>query len=116
MKKPEWVLELEYKHGLPIEQVPGHVYVLHYDAPRVVKSVSGEYPHTRSPSGAFDSEPITHYVGWTQQANPRKRVGKHGLGATAAIAYLAPGTMTDETELKKNGTCPKCDASLVPGC
>ena len=35
--KPEWVLALEEKHGMPFEQIPGTVYTLHYDPPTVVQ-------------------------------------------------------------------------------
>jgi hypothetical protein len=35
MEKPEWVLALEARYGVPIEDVPGTVYILHYDPPQI---------------------------------------------------------------------------------
>jgi hypothetical protein len=104
-------LDLEVKHGLPIEQVPGMVYALHYDPPRVVRSVSGEYagPDPQSDSsGWLSAEPIRHYVGWTQQQDPRKRIGRHAPMGVTEIVHLLSGTMVDERELKRAGHCPKC--------
>jgi hypothetical protein len=38
-----WEADLEAKHRMPLDQIPGHVYVLHYDVPQIVKSVGGDY-------------------------------------------------------------------------
>lgn len=109
--KPQWVLDLEAKHGLPIEQIPGMVYALHYDPPRVIRSVSGEYAGPdpqRDASGWLSAGPIRHYVGWTQQRDPRKRIGRHAPLGVTEIVHLEPGTMLDEHKLKRTGHCPKC--------
>jgi len=109
--KPQWVLDLEAKHGLPIDQIPGMVYALHYDPPRIVKSVSVDYAGRRQQSdssGLLSGRPIRHYVGWTQQQNPRKRIGRHAPMTATDIVNLAPGTMRDESELKLTGSCPRC--------
>ncbi len=109
--RPQWVLDLEAKHGLPVEQIPGMVYALHYDPPRVVRSVSGDYagPGPRSDSSGWLSAcPIRHYVGWTQQQNPRKRIGRHAPLGVTEVVYVEPGTMADEHDLKQTGHCPKC--------
>jgi hypothetical protein len=109
--RPQWVLDLEAKHGVPLEQIPGMVYALHYDPPRVVRSVSGDYagvePRADS-AGWLSAGPIRHYVGWTQQRDPRKRISKHAPMSATEIVDLAPGTMRDEHELKLTGQCPKC--------
>jgi len=109
--KEQWELDLQAKYKLPIEQIPGKVYALHYETPRVVKSVSREYagrdPQEDS-SGLLSARPIRHYVGWTQQQNPRKRIGKHAPLAVSEIVYFEPGTLPDEAELKLAGRCPKC--------
>jgi hypothetical protein len=59
-----WVSELEAKHGLPLDQIPGMVYVLHYETPQVVRSVSQDYAG-RSPradaDGLLSPRPIRHY-------------------------------------------------------
>lgn len=109
--KPQWVVDLEAKHGLPVEQIQGTVYALHYDPPRVVRSVSGDYagPDPRSDSsGWLSAGPIRHYVGWTQQRDPRKRIGRHAPMGVTAIVHLVPGTMLDERELKQAGRCARC--------
>jgi hypothetical protein len=111
-----WEADLEAKHGMPLDQIPGHVYVLHYDAPQIVKSVSGDYAGT-SPSadadGLLSATPIRHYVGWTQQRLPRKRINRHGPAALREIVHLQPGTTQDEQTMKQTGTCPKCGESLA---
>ncbi len=110
-RKPQWALDLEAKHGLPIEQIRGTVYALHYESPRVVRSVSGDYagPDPRSDSsGWLSTFPVRHYVGWTQQRDPRKRIGRHAPMGVTEIVYLEPGTMLDERELKHAGQCAKC--------
>jgi hypothetical protein len=107
----QWVAQVEAKHGLPLDQIPGHVYVLHYEVPQLVKSVSGDYA---GPSPVADSDgylsarPIRHYVGWTQQTKPSKRISRHGPAALRELVYLQPGTTRDERQLKLTGTCPKC--------
>jgi hypothetical protein len=113
--KPEWVLTLEAKHGLPIERIPGTVYVLHVNEPTVVVSVSRDYPHEPDPHGGLRSLPIRHYVGWTQQADPRRRVYRHGRGMSQALAGVTPGTMLDEQAMKNTGRCPTCGDPLRPG-
>jgi hypothetical protein len=109
--RPQWVLDLEASHGLPVEQIAGTVYALHYDPPRVVRSVSGDYagPDPRSDSsGWLSAGPIAHYVGWTQQRDPRKRIGRHAPMGVSEIVCLQPGTMLDERQMKATGSCPVC--------
>lgn len=111
-----WEADLEAKHGKPLDEIQGHVYVLHYEVPQFVRSVSGDYAGTspsNGPDGRWQSAtPIRHYVGWTQQANPRKRMGAHGPVALREVVYLEPGTPRDEHTMKLTGTCPKCGESL----
>jgi hypothetical protein len=111
-----WSRDLEAKHGLPLEQIPGQVYVLHYEVPRVVRSVSRDYagPHPQAGADGFVSaRPIRHYVGWTQQAKASKRIGRHGPAAHREVVYLELGTTRDEQALKLTGTCPKCGEPLA---
>lgn len=111
-----WEADIEAKHGLSLNEVVGHVYVLHYETPQVVKSVSVDYA---GPDPAMDNdgllsfEPIRHYVGWTQQSNPRKRINRHGPAALREVVYLEPGTTDDEEAMKRAGSCPKCGESLA---
>jgi hypothetical protein len=39
----QWATDLEAKYGMPLDQIPGKVYVLHYEVPQLVKSVSRDY-------------------------------------------------------------------------
>lgn len=115
MEKPEWVSALEARYGVPIEDVPGTVYILHYDPPQVVRSVSRDYSGQLAepgPRGLESDGPISHYVGWSQQSNPRRRIYKHGPISQVEIAALKPGTMRDEQREKLTGTCPKCGTAL----
>jgi hypothetical protein len=111
-----WEADLEAKHGMPLDQIPGHVYVLHYEVPQTVKSVSRDYAGS-SPladtDGFLSATPIRHYVGWTQQRLPRKRINRHGPAALREIVYLQPGTTQDEQRMKLTGTCPKCGEPLA---
>src|SRR5947209_8229577 len=107
----DWADDLEAKHGMPLEQIPGMVYVLHYEVPQFVKSVSNDYagPSPREDADGFlSASAIRHYVGWTQQARPSKRISRHGPAASREVVHLEPGTMRDEQEMKLNGLCPKC--------
>jgi hypothetical protein len=115
MDKPEWVLALEAKHGKPIEQIPGTVYVLCYDPPQIVKSVSRDYSGRNAipvKSRLLSERPITHYVGWTQQDNPDKRIANHGPATGRTVASLQSGTMLDEQAMKETGACPRCGEAL----
>jgi hypothetical protein len=48
-----WEADVEAKHGRPLNEVVGHVYVLHYETPQVVKSVSVDYA---GPDAALDKD------------------------------------------------------------
>src|SRR5215472_10416993 len=96
--RDQWEVDLEAKYGLPLDEIPGTVYVLHYEIPQVVRSVSTDYagipPETDG--GRFVSAgPIRHYVGWTQQDRPSKRLSAHGPAAMREVVYLEPGTTAD---------------------
>ena len=77
--------------------------------PQVVKSASVDYagPSARADADGFVSAtPIRHYVGWTQQRLPRKRINRHGPAALREVVYLQPGTTQDERTMKLTGLCP----------
>lgn len=112
--KPDWIIRLEEKHCLPIEQIPGHVYILHYETPQVVQSVSSDYfgitLFAEKGSKGFKTPwPIRHYVGWTQQSDPYRRINNHGASRLRTVAGLIPGTMIDEDRIKNTETCPLCN-------
>lgn len=111
-----WEADLEAKHDAPVDQIVGHVYVLHYEEPQIAKSVSTDYAGlspVADKDGWLSARPIRHYVGWTQQRLPRKRINRHGLAAMREIVYLEPGTMQDEQAMKRTGMCPKCGEALA---
>jgi hypothetical protein len=84
---------------------PEHVYILCYGEP--VHVADRDY----LPGETVDY-PIDHYVGYTRQQPPEKRVRSHGNRSAHHIAAVTPGTVDDESRLKATGRCPKCDASL----
>lgn len=113
--RDQWAADLEAKHGMPLDQIPGKVYVLHYEIPQVVKSVSADYagvPPKLDGGRLVSAGPIRHYVGWTQQDRPSKRISAHGPAAMREVVYLEPGTTADEQSMKLTGTCPKCGEPL----
>src|SRR5215469_12194938 len=116
MPRDEWEERLEAKHGRPLGEITGTVYVLHYEVPQVVRSVSADYAATPPVFGKYgqmeSAGPIRHYVGWTQQAKPGKRISAHGSAALREVVYQQPGTMADEQAMKLTGTCPKCGERL----
>ena len=105
----DWAKALEEKHGLPLEKCPGTVYILHWNKPTTVLSVSMDY-------GIGESiKPITHYVGWTSQADPKKRYNNHSRvkdGTRHNAVYTFSGTMEDEEKEKHEGNCPLCNEHL----
>ena len=109
--RPEWVRRLEEKHGLPIHKIPGTVYGLCYDPPVVVESVSMDYagdPPEHNARGYLSAGPIRHYVGWTQQKDPKRRILNHHSAGTAVTVTLDQGTMEREEEIKRTANCPTC--------
>ena len=113
--KPAWVVQLEAKHGRPITEIEGTVYVLCFDERRAIASVSRDCACKPDPAGGLRSLPVRHYVGWTQQSDPRRRISRHGAGSTAAIVLQQSGTVRDEQALKRRGTCPRCGGTLSLG-
>ncbi|MGW0356135.1 hypothetical protein ACWDXV_18205 [Nocardia nova] len=55
---------------------------------------------------------VTHYVGWTRQIPPVRRVSQHGAACRKALIIVIPGALSDEQELKDSGICPKCGRPL----
>jgi hypothetical protein len=96
----------------------GHVYVLCFDPPRAIDSVSRDYPHAEHHGDerfGYRSLPLRHYVGWTG-TYPWTRLDWHGLERPyAELVDLFHGTLADEQRTKDTGTCPRCGGSLNPG-
>jgi hypothetical protein len=109
----------EIHHGSPSQdtsnkaECPGdclahrqHIYILCYGRPTLVRS--RDYLRD-DPSRRY---PISHYVGWTSQLPPIKRVRQHGTQSAHYVAQIRPGTMRDEEYAKRFEPCPRCSQSL----
>jgi hypothetical protein len=99
------------KHGLPITKIPGAIYGLRYDPPAIVESVSMDYarnPPEHNHRGYISAGPIVHFVGWTQQRDPNRRILSHHSPGTPVTLTLGQGTMEREAEIKRTRTCPTC--------
>jgi len=85
---------------------PEHIYILCYGRPTIVRDrdhLIGDPTH---------DYPITHYVGWTRQLPPIKRVRQHAAGSAHFVAQIRPGTTEDEDAAKRGECCPACGGSL----
>lgn len=121
MADAKWQEALERKWGLPLYEIPGIVYSICYDPPFQAEGVSADYagfPPERGKRGWKAATPIRHYVGWTQQDPPRKRIREHHPKDTPATITTEVGTLEDEKRKKETGTCPRCGGryaeSLAP--
>jgi hypothetical protein len=85
---------------------PEHVYVLCYGAPTFVRS------RDYLVADSSHDYPITHYVGYTRQRPPVKRVRAHGARSAHHVAVIRPGGLMLEHHLKRHGSCPTCQGSL----
>lgn len=83
-----------------------HVYILCYGVP---VQVSDRDYLTADPTHGY---PISHYVGFTTQQPPVKRVRSHGARSAHFIARILPGSLADEDAVKRGGACPTCGGSL----
>lgn len=77
-----------------------HVYILCYGEPVVIRE------------GDCGGRPVTHYVGYTGQQPPVKRVWQHGRGSARALVQVRPGTLRDEARVKCLEKCPRCGDRL----
>ena len=83
-----------------------HVYILCYGQPTLVK----DRDYLLADEGG--DYPVTHYVGYTRQQPPVKRIRQHAARSAHFIAQIVPGTESDEDRVKRHGRCPKCGGSL----
>lgn len=51
---------------------------------------------------------ITHYVGYTTQQPPMKRVKQHGSMCADHLVLVRQGNEDDEIKMKAFESCPKC--------
>jgi hypothetical protein len=79
-----------------------HVYVICYGEPFIPDQADLGYP----------AYPVTHYVGFTEQHPPLRRVQSHGRGSTAGLVEIRTGTLRDEARIKCLEKCARCGESL----
>lgn len=83
-----------------------HVYVACFDEPTLIPD------RDHHPEDPEHNYPLKHYVGWTTQQPPVKRLNQHGVVCRRQCVLLVPGSKEDESDLKATGRCPKCNATL----
>lgn len=96
------------RDGCPFECIEHeeHVYVACFDEPTLIRDRDH---HPEDPEHHY---PLKHYVGWTTQQPPVKRLNQHGAVCRRQCVLLVPGSKEDESDLKESGRCPKCNATL----
>lgn len=97
---------MHYSCPIHCQDHPEHVYILCYGQPVVV---SDRDHLIADPTHGY---PITHYVGYTRQQPPVKRIRSHGALSAHHIAEIRPGTAADEETVKRREKCPHCGGSL----
>ena len=79
-----------------------HVYIICYGKPTVPAAADlGLRPY-----------PVLHYVGYTGQYPPVKRVWAHGRGSGPGLVEIRPGNLREELRVKLLGKCPRCGKPL----
>ena len=102
--------------GSPTKELPAcvatcsehreHVSILCYGTPTMVRDrdyLSADPAH---------DYPISHYVGYTRQLPPVKRIRQHGALSAHYIAQIRPGNEEDEESVKRDEVCPTCGEPL----
>ena len=82
-----------------------HVYICCFDVPTWLRD-RDYYP------ADVRDYPLRHYVGFTSQHPPVKRVKQHGAEALRGLKLVIPGTQSDEAHLKQDELCPSCGQAL----
>ena len=90
-------------HHIPTDRT-GTVYVLCFGTPTLVAE-----------SDRWHVRPTTHYVGWTGQNPPSRRIQQHRVPLDS-VASMESGTAEDEARLKREGSCLRCGVQLAPEC
>jgi hypothetical protein len=86
-----------------------HVYILCFGSPRVIR----DRDYRPSEPRPVTNYALLHYVGWTGQHPPSKRVRDHGgKYLFPYIVEIRPGTPRDEFRIKCEETCARCGESL----
>lgn len=78
---------------------PEHIYIACFSTPTTLRDMDKR--HT-----------FMHYVGWTRQQPPVRRVKQHGSVCLNALVTIVPGSETEEADLKARYRCPRCGQPL----
>lgn len=54
---------------------------------------------------------VTHYVGWTGQRDPDRRVSQHEVPLSSIVKKMR-GTAEDEHRVRQTENCPRCGQRL----
>lgn len=104
-----------YRHVPPLQRDPcnleclaheEHVYVACFDEPTMIAD------RDHHPDDPKRNYAVLHYVGWTTQQPPVKRLAQHGAACRRSVVLLVPGSQGDEHWLKARGRCPRCSGTL----
>jgi len=88
------------------QQHDEHIYIACFPTPTIVR----DRDYHRGDD--MTDYPISHYVGWTRQLPPVKRVAQHGRTCVDALIKIMPGTEQEEALLKAAAACPQCGQQL----
>jgi hypothetical protein len=82
-----------------------HLYIACFGTPTTIRS------RDYHPADRHD-HPVEHYVGYTTQLPPRKRIFEHGAATARSLVVIVPGTREEEAALKCDARCPRCTKPL----
>src|SRR4051794_38455006 len=85
---------------------PEHVYVLCFGQPTTVASRD----YLRQDKDR--NYPVTHYVGYTSQQPPLRRIKQHGVFCADQLVLVLAGNELLERQVKALAKCPTCKGSL----
>ena len=78
---------------------PDHIYIACFSTPTTLRDL--------------DKRNIfMHYVGWTRQQPPVRRVKQHGSACLNALVAIVPGSEAEEEDLRASQRCPRCGQPL----
>lgn len=78
---------------------PEHIYIACFSSPTTVRHADKRHS-------------FMHYVGWTRQQPPVRRVKQHGSAYLNALLTIVPGSETEEEDVKARQQCPRCGQPL----
>ena len=84
-----------------------HLYVCCFPTPTVIRERDW-HPADRERV----NDPLSHYVGYTSQLPPIKRVKNHTVAAAHAPVLIVAATEEEEYPVKRDSMCLRCDRPL----